>query len=216
MRWPRLVTRVKQIACAWLMYNIYTKKFWWLSKSISSSQHQAVCMDPSDQVLHCFLTLLFCNTSFHRKNRGQRLLTNCIYHELVSIMCVYSNSCNDVPRVAQWYGTIAAHIRHRASVLVVFVVFLRAHVQYCRFDKTDTTADVQWHCNHRLPLWYHYLPAQSSLGADILVYWIGKNRSDMCPRWESTPRLPACKASTLSTRPGSPLIVSIRAPDNLL
>ena len=32
-----------------------------------------------------------------------------------------------------------------------------------------------------------------------------KNRSDMCPRWESNPRLPACKASTLSTRPGSPL-----------
>ena len=27
----------------------------------------------------------------------------------------------------------------------------------------------------------------------------------MCPRWESNPRLPACKASTLSTRPGSPL-----------
>ena len=32
-----------------------------------------------------------------------------------------------------------------------------------------------------------------------------KNRSDMCPRWESSPRFPACKASTLSTRPGSPL-----------
>ena len=33
-----------------------------------------------------------------------------------------------------------------------------------------------------------------------------KNRSDMCPRWESNPRLPACKASTLSTRLGSPLL----------
>ena len=32
-----------------------------------------------------------------------------------------------------------------------------------------------------------------------------KNRSDLCPRWESNPRLPSCKASTLSTRPGSPL-----------
>ena len=31
-----------------------------------------------------------------------------------------------------------------------------------------------------------------------------KNRSDMCPRGGSNPRLPACKASTLSTRPGSP------------
>ena len=39
------------------------------------------------------------------------------------ISCVYSNSRNDVPRVAQRYETIAAHTRRRASVLVVFVVF---------------------------------------------------------------------------------------------
>ena len=38
-------------------------------------------------------------------------------------VCVYYNSRNDVPRVAQQYGTIAAHTRRRASVLVVFVVF---------------------------------------------------------------------------------------------
>ena len=36
-----------------------------------------------------------------------------------------------------------------------------------------------------------------------------KNRSDMCPRWESNPRLPACKGSTLSTRPGSPSFASL-------
>ena len=36
-----------------------------------------------------------------------------------------------------------------------------------------------------------------------------KNRSDMCLRWESNPRLPACKTSTLSTRPGSPLTLQI-------
>ena len=36
---------------------------------------------------------------------------------------MYSNSRNDVPRVAQQYGTIAAHTWCRASVLVVFVVF---------------------------------------------------------------------------------------------
>ena len=59
------------------------------------------------------------------------------------------------------------------AVLVVFVVFC-VHMQFCRFDKVDATADVQWHCNHRPPLWYHYFPAQSSLGADILVYWIEK------------------------------------------
>ena len=38
-------------------------------------------------------------------------------------LCVCSNSRNDVPRVAQRYGTIAAHTRRRASVFVVFVVF---------------------------------------------------------------------------------------------
>ena len=38
-------------------------------------------------------------------------------------MCVYSNSHNDVPRVVQRYGTIAAYTRRRASVLAVFVVF---------------------------------------------------------------------------------------------
>ena len=38
-------------------------------------------------------------------------------------VCVCSNSRNDVPRVALRYGTIAAHTRRCASVLVVFVVF---------------------------------------------------------------------------------------------
>ena len=37
--------------------------------------------------------------------------------------CVYSNSCNDVPLVAQRYRTIATHTLRRESVLVVFVVF---------------------------------------------------------------------------------------------
>ena len=37
----------------------------------------------------------------------------------IADVCVYSNSRNDVPRVAQRYGTIAAHTRRRASVLVV-------------------------------------------------------------------------------------------------
>ena len=36
---------------------------------------------------------------------------------------MYSNSRNDVPRVAQRYRIIAAHTRRHASVLVVFVVF---------------------------------------------------------------------------------------------
>ena len=38
------------------------------------------------------------------------------------------------------------------------------------------------------------------------ISWsIGSEKSfGHVPRWESNPRLPACKASTLSTRPGSP------------
>ena len=43
--------------------------------------------------------------------------------KLILCVCVCSNSRNDIPRVAQRYGTIAAHTRRRASVLVVFVVF---------------------------------------------------------------------------------------------
>ena len=38
-------------------------------------------------------------------------------------MYVYSNSHNDIPRVAQQYATIATHTRLCLSVLVVFVVF---------------------------------------------------------------------------------------------
>ena len=45
------------------------------------------------------------------------------YIKAYGVVCVYSNSRNDVPRVAQRYGTIAAHTRRCASVLVVFVVF---------------------------------------------------------------------------------------------
>ena len=52
-------------------------------------------------------------------------------------VCVYSNSRNDVPRVAQRYGTIAAHncvtrpcVRPRCVCSI-----LRARVQFCRFDK---------------------------------------------------------------------------------
>ena len=37
-------------------------------------------------------------------------------------VCLCSSSRNDIRRVAQQYGTIAAHTRRRASVLVVFVV----------------------------------------------------------------------------------------------
>ena len=84
--------------------------------------------------------------------------------------CVYSNSRKDVPRVAQWYGTIAAHTRRRASVLVVFILFCVHMYSFAglirrtpppMFSDTAVTD-------------HPYFPAQSSLGADILVYWIVK------------------------------------------
>ena len=61
----------------------------------------------------------------------------------VLCVCVYFNSLNDVLRVAQQYGTIAAHTRRHASVLVVFVVFCVHMLSFCLFDKADATADVQ-------------------------------------------------------------------------
>ena len=76
----------------------------------------------------------------------------------MSKMCVCSDSHNNVPLVAQRYGTIAAHTRGRSSILVVFVVFCVHMNRFASFDKADATADIQWHCNHQPPLWYHYIP----------------------------------------------------------
>ena len=72
-----------------------------------------------------------CINSFMQQSSGTVLISKEILHvtyvmtywAIKQITCVYSNSRNDVPRVAQRYGTIAAHTRRRASVLVVFVVF---------------------------------------------------------------------------------------------
>ena len=90
-----------------------------------------------------------------------------------SLVCVYSNSRNDVRRGSAVRNHCRTHPEPCVRPCCVWSV-LRARVQFCWFDKSDATADVQWHCNHRPPLCYHYFPAQSSLGADILVYWIGK------------------------------------------
>ena len=44
---------------------------------------------------------------------------------------------------------------YQVHYLSVYSV-LRAHIQFCRFDKADVTADVQWHFNHRPPLGQHF------------------------------------------------------------
>ena len=79
----------------------------------------------ADNVCHAsqnFSDITNCN-SF--KNNFRFTKTNDYPHKgyLTFSMCVCSNSRNDVPGEAQRYGTIAAHTRRRASVLVVFVVF---------------------------------------------------------------------------------------------
>ena len=120
-------------------------------------------------------------------------------------VCMYSISRNDVPQVTQRYGTIAPHTRGHASVLVMFVVFLHAHVQFCWFDKADATAtfsDTAVTDRHSdttiFQLRAHWVQISWSVGS------VGLEKSFRhVPWWESNPRLPACKASTLSTRPGS-------------
>ena len=110
-------------------------------------------------------------------------------------VCVCSNSRNDVPRVAQRYGTIAAHTRRRATVLVVFVVFcvhMHSFDGLIRRTPPPTFSDTAITDRH-----------SELTGCGYPGLLDRKNRSDMCPRWEPNPRLPACKASTLSTRPGS-------------
>ena len=118
-------------------------------------------------------------------------------------MCVYSNSRNDVPRVAQRYGTIAAHTRRCASVFVVFVVFcvhMYSFAGLIRRTPPPTFSDSAITDRH-----------SDTTNFQLRAHWVRISwsiRSEKSfghvPRWESNPRLPACKASTLSTRPGSP------------
>ena len=127
------------------------------------------------------------------------------YHS--SDNCVYSNSRNDVPRVAQRYGTIAAHTQCRASILVVFVRFcvhMHNFVGWIRQTPPPMFSDTAITHRH-----------SDTIIFQLRAHWVRisclldqKNHLDMCPRWESNPRLPACKVSTLSTRLG-PLLVLI-------
>ena len=108
------------------------------------------------------------------------------------------------PRVAQQYGTIAAHTRRRASILVVFVVFcvqVYSFAGLIRRTPPPTFSDTAITDRHSdttiFQLRAHWVR---------ISWFIGSEKSFRnVPRWESIPRLPACKASTLSTRPDSPL-----------
>ena len=122
------------------------------------------------------------------------------------LVCVYSNSRNDVPRVAQRYGTIAAHTRRRASVLIVFVVLcvhMHRFAGLIRRRHRRRSVTLQSPTATLIPLF----SSSELTGCGYPGLLDRKNRSDMCLRWESNSRLPACKASTLSTRSGPPLLV---------
>ena len=135
------------------------------------------------------------------------LLLSCTQWEITCVcvcVCVYSNSRNNVPRVAQLYGSIAAHTQRRASVLVAFIVFcvhMNSFACLRRRTPLPTFSDIAITDRHSdttiIQLRAHWVQISWSIGSEKLFGHV--------PRWESNPRLPACKASTLSTRPGSPL-----------
>ena len=105
-------------------------------------------------------------------------------------VCVCSNSRNDVPGVAQRYGTIAAHTRCRASVLVVFVVFcvhMYSFAGLIRRTPPPTFSDTAITNRHSDTTIFQLTGCRYPGLLDR------KSRSDMCPRWESNFRLPACK-----------------------
>ena len=115
-------------------------------------------------------------------------------------MCVYSNSRYDVPRVAQRYGTIAAHTRRRASVLVAFVVFCVHIYSFAGLIRrtpppafSDTAVTDRHSDTIIFQLRAHWVRISWSIGSEKSVGHVPPD-----------PRLRACKASTLSTRPGSP------------
>ena len=98
------------------------------------------------------------------------------------------------------------------SVLVVFVVFcvhMHSFVGLMRGTPPSTFSDTAITDRHSVTTIFQlrahwvriswFIGSQKSFRHVLLVYWIGKNRSDMSSRWESNPRLPACKASAQST-----------------
>ena len=118
-------------------------------------------------------------------------------------VCVYSNSRNDVPRVAQRYGTIAAHTRRRASVLVVLVVFcvhMHSFAGLIRRTPPPTFSDTAITNRHSdttiFQLRAHWVRISWSFGSEKsfgLVPPVGVEPSTSCVQGEHP-----------STRPGSP------------
>ena len=111
-------------------------------------------------------------------------------------VCVYSNSRNDVPRVAQRYGTIAAHTRRRASVLVVLVVFcmhMRSFAGLIRRTPPPTFSDTAITDRHsdttNFQLRAHWVRISWSIGSEKSfghVPPVGVEPSTSCLQGENT------------------------------
>ena len=132
----------------------------------------------------------------------KQIVTDLIH--CILCVCVYSNSRNDVPRVAQQYGTIAAHTWRHVYVHVVFVVFcvhMHSFAGLIRRMPSPYSVTLQSPTATLIPLF----SSSELTGCGYPGLLDRKNRSDVCPRWESNPQFPAYKMSTLSTKPGSPL-----------
>ena len=109
-------------------------------------------------------------------------------------LCAYSNSRNDVPRVAKRYGTIAAHTRRRASVLVVFVVFcVHMHsftglIRRTPPPKSSDTAITNLHSDITIfQLRAHWLRISWSIGLEKsfgYVLLVGVESSTSCMKGE--------------------------------
>ena len=108
----------------------------------------------------------------------------------------------------EWLSSIEplpTHTRRRASVLVVCVIFcMHMHNFACLIRQTppptfSDTAITDRHSDTSIfQLRAHWVQISWSIGLEESFGHV--------PWWESNPRLPACKVSTLSTRPGSPKV----------
>ena len=112
---------------------------------------------------------------------------------------VFTNSRNDVPRVAQRYGTIVAHTRRHASVLVVFVVFcvqLHNFAGLIRRTPPPTFSDTAT----LTPLF-----SSSELTGGRISWSVGSKKSfGHVPPVGVEPSTSCVQGEHLSTRPGSP------------
>ena len=112
-----------------------------------------------------------------------------------------SSSRNDVPRVAQRYETMATHTRCRATVLVVFVVFLLAHYSFAgliRRTPPQTFSDTAITDRHSdttiFQLSAHWVRISWSVGSEKSFAHV--------PPVGVNPRLPVCRPDRVAQSVG--------------